>query len=274
MASAARLFPTWPSMAIASVRPASALRSWLYGLQVHARGRRSPHLRRCAAGPGALTWLPAMVDVRTRLTKTSSCIPLISAAMDTVTEARLAIAMAQAGGIGVIHRNLTHRGTGRACPPGEALRKRHGGQPAHHRARCHAGRRAGADGAPSTSPAFRWSSAGKRQAGKLVGILTNRDVRFATDPRQPVLELMTKDNLVTVREGVQPGRGQAAAAPAPHRKAARGGRGLSLRRPHHRQGHREGAEISQRLQGRARPPARRRRRPRVGERRLCPRAWR
>ena len=67
---------------------------------------------------------------------------------------------------------------------------------------------------------------GNGRAGKLVGILTNRDVRFATDPRQKVSELMTKDELVTVREGVEPGRGQAAAAPAPHREAAGGRRAI------------------------------------------------
>ena len=65
---------------------------------------------------------------------------------------------------------------------------------------------------------------GNGKAGKLVGILTNRDVRFATDMRQTVAELMTKDRLVTVREGVEPGRSQAAAAPAPHREAAGGRR--------------------------------------------------
>ena len=82
-----------------------------------------------------------------------------------------------------------------------------------------------ADEGATASPAFRWSkAAATARAGKLVGILTNRDVRFATDPRQPVAELMTKDSLVTVREGVEPGRGQAAAAPAPHREAAGGRR--------------------------------------------------
>ncbi len=88
--------------------------------------------------------------------------------------------------MGVIHRNLSHRGTGRACPPGEEIRKRHGGQSRHHRARRHAGRCAGADGAPSH---LRRAGGGRRQrngAGKLVGILTNRDVRFAADPRQKV----------------------------------------------------------------------------------------
>ena len=68
---------------------------------------------------------------------------------------------------------------------------------------------------------------GNGRAGKLVGILTNRDVRFATDTRQKVSELMTKDGLVTVRESVEPGRGQAAAAPAPDREAAGRRRRLS-----------------------------------------------
>ena len=90
--------------------------------------------------------------------------------------------------------------------------------------------------------------------GKLVGILTNRDVRFATNPKTPVAELMTK-KLVTVKEGVEPRGRPAAAASAPHREAAGGGRRLPLHRPHHGQGHREGAEVSQRLQGRAGPAA-------------------
>ena len=93
-------------------------------------------------------------------------------------------------------------------------------------------------------------------AGKLVGILTNRDVRFAADPRQKISELMTKERLVTVREGVQARRGQAPAAPVPDREAAGGGRGLSLRRADHRQGYREGPEIPQCQQGREGPPAR------------------
>ena len=58
--------------------------------------------------------------------------------------------------------------------------------------------------------------------GKLVGILTNRDVRFATNPDQPVAELMTKERLITVQRGRRAGGGEAAAAPAPHREAAGG----------------------------------------------------
>ena len=211
--------------------------------------------------PGASSVLPAQVDDGTRLTRAINLsIPIISAAMDTVTEARLAIAMAQAGGIGVIHRNLDTGRAGRAGAPGEEVRKRHGGQPDHHRPRRDAGRRAGADGPPHD---LRHSGGRARHgAGKLVGILTNRDVRFATDLQQQVAELMTHENLVTVQRRASTGRGQAPAAQAPHREAAGGRRRLPLRRPHHREGHREGRRPSARHQGRAwaaarapRPPA-------------------
>ena len=84
--------------------------------------------------PGPSEVLPADVDVRSRLTRAIALnIPLISSAMDTVTEARMAIAMAQAGGIGVIHRNLDAEEQADAGAPGQAVRKRHGGQPGHHR---------------------------------------------------------------------------------------------------------------------------------------------
>ena len=100
---------------------------------------------------------------------------------------------------------------------------------------------------------------GNGSAGKLVGILTNRDVRFATDPRQKVSELMTKDRLVTVREGVD--QDEAKRLLHQHRieKLLVVDDALSLRRPDHRQGHREGGRQSERLQGRAGPAARRRR---------------
>ena len=153
--------------------------------------------------PGHSLVMPGDVDVRTRLTRSLHLnIPLIASAMDTVTESRMAIAMAQAGGLGVIHRNLSpdqqadevrlvkKYESGMVVNPvtifpdetlGDALAmmKRHGisGIPVVER---------GANGAKGT----------------LVGILTNRDVRFANDPNQPVSELMTKDRLITVREGV------------------------------------------------------------------------
>ena len=151
--------------------------------------------------PAASTVLPGQVDTRTRLTKTIELgVPLISAAMDTVTEAPLAIAMAQAGGMGVIHRNLTPEqqadqvrrvkkfesgmvvnpltiGPDATLAEALALMER------HH-----------ISGIPVVE--------GNGRPGKLVGILTNRDVRFANNPRQPIRELMTKDRLVTVRENV------------------------------------------------------------------------
>ena len=144
--------------------------------------------------------MPTEVDTRTRLTRSIELgIPLISSAMDTVTEGRLAIAMAQAGGIGVIHRNLSIERqaeevrrvkkfeSGMVINPvtidpdatlGEAL----GLMAQHH-----------ISGIPVVEKA----------SGKLAGILTNRDVRFARNTAQPVRELMTKDNLVTVREGIE-----------------------------------------------------------------------
>ncbi len=152
--------------------------------------------------PGHSQILPGAADVKTWLTATISLnVPIVSSAMDTVTEAKLAIALAQAGGIGVIHRNLDPAEqaeevrkvkrfeSGMVVNPitifpdetlGDALAlmRRHGisGIPVVERG-------------PGGKPA------------RLCGILTNRDVRFADDPLQPVSELMTK-NLITVREGV------------------------------------------------------------------------
>src|SRR5580704_7994148 len=161
--------------------------------------------------PGLSEVAPSDADVRTRITRGIELnIPIIASAMDTVTEAKMAIAMAQAGGIGVIHRNLEPEEqaaqvrqvkrfeSGMVVNPvtihpqatlaqARALMKEHGisGIPVVERA-------------GGSSPINASSSA----PGKLVGILTNRDVRFATDPRQTVAELMTKEKLVTVREGV------------------------------------------------------------------------
>ena len=142
--------------------------------------------------------LPAEVDIRTRLTREIRLnVPLVSAAMDTVTESALAIAMAQAGGIGVIHRNLSVEDQadevravkkfvsgmvvdpvtiGPEQPLADALESM---------------RRHRISGIPVVDGG----------GGRLVGILTNRDVRFATDSRQPVKDLMTRE-LITVREGV------------------------------------------------------------------------
>ncbi|MHB2169620.1 IMP dehydrogenase [Alsobacter sp. R-9] len=153
--------------------------------------------------PGHSEVMPSDVDVRTRLTRSISLnLPIVSSAMDTVTEARLAIAMAQAGGIGVIHRNLSPE---EQAAEVKAVKKFESGMVVNPLT-IHPDetlddaltlmKRNGISGIPvvERGPAGR--------PGKLVGILTNRDVRFATNPQQPVSELMTKDRLVTVREGV------------------------------------------------------------------------
>jgi IMP dehydrogenase len=153
--------------------------------------------------PAASEVLPGTADTRTRLTRTVELgIPLISAAMDTVTEAGLAIAMAQAGGMGVIHRNLSIQEQAEHV---RRVKKFESGMVVNPLTIAPDATLADAlalmernriSGVPVVE------GANGKGAGKLVGILTNRDVRFATDTRQPVRELMTKDNLVTVREGV------------------------------------------------------------------------
>lgn len=149
--------------------------------------------------PAASSVLPTEVDTRTKLTRTIELgIPLLSAAMDTVTEAKMAIAMAQAGGLGVIHKNLSIEEQAREVA---AVKKFESGmvvnpltiEPNATLADALAlMERYGIHGIPVT----------EGQGGKLVGILTNRDVRFASNMQQPVHELMTKDQLITVREGV------------------------------------------------------------------------
>src|SRR5580698_395024 len=154
--------------------------------------------------PQASEVLPGQVDTRTRLTKTVELgIPLISAAMDTVTEAGLAIAMAQAGGMGVIHKNL---GIEEQSEQVRRVKKFESGMVVNP---VTIAPDATLADALSLMERYRISGIpvveggkGTTGAGKLVGILTNRDVRFATDKRQPVRELMTKDKLITVREGV------------------------------------------------------------------------
>ncbi len=153
--------------------------------------------------PAASEVLPGQVDTRTKITRTVELgIPLISAAMDTVTEAGLAIAMAQAGGLGVIHRNLSIE---QQAEQVRRVKKFESGMVVNP---VTIGPDATLADALSIMERYHISgipvveSAAANGAGKLVGILTNRDVRFATDKRQPISELMTKKNLVTVREGV------------------------------------------------------------------------
>ncbi|WP_422372806.1 IMP dehydrogenase [Hoeflea sp.] len=155
--------------------------------------------------PGHSEVMPGQTSIATRIARDFDLnLPILSSAMDTVTEARLAIAMAQAGGVGVIHRNLTPSEQaeqvrqvkkfesgmvvnpvtiGPKAPLSEALAlmKAHG---------------------ISGIPVVEHTGSSVTGPGRLVGILTNRDVRFATNPDQKIHELMTKDSLVTVKESV------------------------------------------------------------------------
>ncbi|ATQ43389.1 IMP dehydrogenase [Caulobacter mirabilis] len=151
--------------------------------------------------PGPSEVMPTQVSTETRLTREISLnIPLVSAAMDTVTESRLAIAMAQAGGLGVLHRNLT------VDEQADQVRevKRYESGMVINPLTIHPDTtldeireitaRRKISGFPVVEPG----------SGKLVGILTNRDMRFETDGALKASGLMTRENLITVREGVDP----------------------------------------------------------------------
>ncbi len=148
--------------------------------------------------PGESDVLPNQADTSTQLTRGIRLnIPILSSAMDTVTEADMAIVMAQLGGIGVLHRNLT---TEQQCAAVRAVKRFESGMVVNPITITPEATLAQAQALMAVN---RISGIPVVEAsGKLVGILTNRDVRFAENPRQPVAELMTKDNLVTVGTGV------------------------------------------------------------------------
>ena len=143
--------------------------------------------------------LPNSADTRTRLTRSIELgIPLLSAAMDTVTEAPMAIAMAQNGGLGVIHKNMTIE---QQADEVRRVKKFESGMVVNPLT-------IGPDAPLSAALDLMESNAisgipvVETPRGRLVGILTHRDVRFATNRAQPVRELMTHENLITVKEGV------------------------------------------------------------------------
>ncbi len=153
--------------------------------------------------PGASDVLPSQANTGTRVTRGISLhIPVLSSAMDTVTEADMAIVMAQLGGLGVLHRNLTIDEQVAAV---RQVKRFESGMVVN----------------PITIPPTATLAEAKtimkinhisgipvvEASGKLVGIITNRDVRFAENPNQPVAELMTHENLATVSVGV--GEGEA-----------------------------------------------------------------
>ena len=143
--------------------------------------------------------LPSQADTSTRLTREIPLnIPILSSAMDTVTEADMAIALAQLGGIGVLHRNLSVEEQAAAV---RAVKRFESGMvvnPITMRPE------------QTLAEALELMKTNRisgipvvEKSGKLVGIVTNRDVRFAENPKQPVAELMTRDNLATVRIGTR-----------------------------------------------------------------------
>ncbi|HWU81791.1 MAG TPA: IMP dehydrogenase [Caulobacter sp.] len=149
--------------------------------------------------PGPSDVMPTQVTTETKFTREISLnIPLVSAAMDTVTESRLAIAMAQAGGMGILHRNLTNEE--QADHVREVKRYESGMvinpltiNPETTLAEV---REIKARRKISGFPVV------EAKTGKLVGILTNRDMRFEGDDKVPASALMTRENLITVPEGV------------------------------------------------------------------------
>jgi IMP dehydrogenase len=156
--------------------------------------------------PGRSEVMPSQVDTSTRLTREISLnIPIVSAAMDTVTESRLAIALAQAGGMGILHRNMS------VAEQADQVRevKRYESGMVINPLTIH----------PNTTLAevreitARRKISGfpvvERGTGKLVGILTNRDMRFEGDPKIPASKIMTTENLITVREGIDPAEARA-----------------------------------------------------------------
>jgi IMP dehydrogenase len=155
--------------------------------------------------PGHSEVMPGQTNIATRIAQDIELnLPIISAAMDTVTEGRLAIAMAQAGGIGVIHRNLT--------PVAQAeqvrqVKKFESGMVVNPVTIGPDATLADALGLMkhyhiSGIPVVESPGSNTEKPGRLVGILTNRDVRFASDPSQKIYELMTRENLITVKENV------------------------------------------------------------------------
>jgi IMP dehydrogenase len=147
--------------------------------------------------PAESSVLPSMADTTTRLTRDIAMnIPVLSSAMDTVTEADMAIAMAQLGGIGVLHRNLEIAEQSAAV---RAVKRYESGMVVNP---ITIGPDATLGEAQALMQMHRISGIPVVDAGgKLVGILTNRDVRFAENPAQPVRELMTTENLATVSLG-------------------------------------------------------------------------
>ena len=146
--------------------------------------------------PAASDILPADIELKTKLTKKITLnIPVMSAAMDTVTEYRMAIAIAREGGIGIIHKNMSIAAQAEQV---DMVKRSENGvitnpfwlSPDHTLAE-----------ADELCGKYKISGVPICEGGKLVGIITNRDMKFETDMAQKIRDVMTKDNLVTAPEG-------------------------------------------------------------------------
>ncbi|HEY3118179.1 MAG TPA: IMP dehydrogenase [Chloroflexota bacterium] len=146
--------------------------------------------------PAHSSVLPSEVSTRTRLTQDISLhIPIISAAMDTVTEARMAIALAREGGIGILHRNLSIEAQAREV---DTVKRSQSGMIVDP---ITLGPEQRLSDAVALMDRYHISGVPITKDGKLVGILTNRDIRFRTDLDEPIGNLMTHEGLVTVPLG-------------------------------------------------------------------------
>jgi len=148
--------------------------------------------------PGYSETLPSEVEVRTQFTRgISISVPIVSAAMDTVTEANMAIALARQGGIGVIHKNMSIEEQAREV---DKVKRSESGMIVHPITM-----RPQQKIKEALDVMSRYRISGVPvilEDGTLVGILTNRDLRFETDYEKEIQELMTKEDLVTVSEGI------------------------------------------------------------------------
>ena len=153
--------------------------------------------------PGPSEVIPSQVNVRTRLTRDIQLnIPILSSAMDTVTEAEMAIAMAQNGGVGVLHRNLTVEEQAEQVRQVKRYESGMVVNPLTLTPDATVGEAKAIMASRKISGFPVVENPDETGLGKLVGVLTNRDMRFTINSDQPIRELMTSDDLAVVREGV------------------------------------------------------------------------
>jgi len=147
--------------------------------------------------PGESNVLPADVDLSTKLTKKIKLnIPIMSAAMDTVTESRMAIAIAREGGIGIIHKNMSIEAQAEQV---DMVKRSENGVITNP---FFLGPKNTLADADELMAKYKISGVPIVENGKLIGIITNRDMKFEDDFNKPIEEVMTKENLITAREGI------------------------------------------------------------------------